>query len=756
MIKSQNLKKVIFLKSDVDSSGTTPVNIVDRSTITIPKPSWLRNESFDENTWYLIDGNGPTRTEKPILFEAMMPDGKLLTEHPLLLMTIKLCVIFMRNGKDTVRFTDSSVAQVNSTHRLIEIAHWLILNDLYQFSDLTYSHIKRLKKEWVFGTANLLKYFDRYEKRVNEYRFTKTDFPKIYRINSVSKKVNKNTFLTDHPQICNEAGFTLQNWQSTRDEAGHLLRLSVSKEAGGWIKREYRNKKIPENITPTYNKLSATTLAKNYQVLNLLWAIRPYAELYKIDCIKVRPFPDMTFQKESKAKGRPFGRHKTIPEPIALDLIDSCIRWVVYYGPELLDLRDSAMSFFKEKKEKYKEGSTMPVGLTNGFLAEYLPKNTGKAEPWPIIGFKNAVYFTSVGDGPLGDAKYTHQKELYNKIEEERSGKKRQLHSLHTHINHFIPHACAVVILSYCARRRVELDLLRADCIKTINSELFINMYAAKKARKYKNFVTVRVVQMAVELLERWSEDARKISGTDYLFQYKNFDSNEVSDWNWRTAWNEFADYINVNRDENGERWHFTEHQFRRFFSMMYFWRYDVAELHALTQQLDHFDVQMTFDYITETVSGAIFNEEMLRKNREFYDKSNEGKSTLVGPMADQINKEVENIKLLIKRKVNTQPAITFDKWLDQHLEDVGYVLSFKLWGLCFGKTPSRMHLSNCFSDNRLNNGDADFELCKNCANFATHQRLLEKNWENNKPANITMENVCESPLFQNVFNKYC
>jgi len=45
--------------------------------------------------------------------------------------------------------------------------------------------------------------------------------------------------------------------------------------------------------------------------------------------------------------------------------------------------------------------------------------------------------------------------------------------------------------------------------------------------------------------------------------------------------------------------WHWHAHQFRRFFAILYFYRYEEASIEALSHHLRHFNIEMTRHYVT-------------------------------------------------------------------------------------------------------------------------------------------------------------
>ena len=71
-------------------------------------------------------------------------------------------------------------------------------------------------------------------------------------------------------------------------------------------------------------------------------------------------------------------------------------------------------------------------------------------------------------------------------------------------------------------------------------------------------------------------------------------------------------DFIDLERDEFGNHWNLNEHQFRRAFAIMYFYRYGSdheTSFSALMHQLRHEDWTMTGKYLTQREAGAAFRQ---------------------------------------------------------------------------------------------------------------------------------------------------
>jgi hypothetical protein len=65
-----------------------------------------------------------------------------------------------------------------------------------------------------------------------------------------------------------------------------------------------------------------------------------------------------------------------------------------------------------------------------------------------------------------------------------------------------------------------------------------------------------------------------------------------------------FANYVGVPLLQDGTPWRFTSHQFRTFFAVMYYHRFEMGSLTALSHFLRHNDPSMTRRYVTRPLKG--------------------------------------------------------------------------------------------------------------------------------------------------------
>lgn len=163
--------------------------------------------------------------------------------------------------------------------------------------------------------------------------------------------------------------------------------------------------------------------------------------------------------------------------------------------------------------------------------------------------------------------------------------------------------ACWILLAAFTARRDGEICELKDGCLRGNSSEgWWLNVYVEKSLRREEWVPIPGIVARAVEILASISARARKQSGTDYLFQWCSLNG-EIIKLDPGRHINNFADCVKVPSLRRGDgelkTWHWSPHQFRRFFAVLYFYRFEGASIEALSHHLRHFSLDMTRRYLT-------------------------------------------------------------------------------------------------------------------------------------------------------------
>jgi hypothetical protein len=181
--------------------------------------------------------------------------------------------------------------------------------------------------------------------------------------------------------------------------------------------------------------------------------------------------------------------------------------------------------------------------------------------------------------------------------------------------------ACMVVIATFSARRKEEIESLRAGCIRFDDeNEPWLETYIEKTIRDLDSVPVPQVVARAIEVLEWLSETRRERVGSKWLFEFDEAIECQPQGSKQKTrlgapfeayrALDRFSEFVGIPPLEDGTRWVPKPHQFRRFFGIVYYNHYRYAHLSALSNFYRHFDPDITRRYITEAAHGAFLQRQ--------------------------------------------------------------------------------------------------------------------------------------------------
>ena len=648
----------------------------------VPNPSWLKSD-FYADAWSVVNGNDENVV---INFKVIVDSSKYLTDEEFgqFLLTIKLVLLYARTmpGRS---IAGTGEVQRKLAQNLMLIARYAILEGCSSFSDLTKYHIEKFKESIVYGVAYTLSYVDRFE-----YYVGKKDIHLPKKINDRWRKD-----VIDLGLLLKLIGIDLNSWRT--DHVCVWTSTKYQHDKGMHVEQKYRY--MLEASKPEYNKLRAGSLRKIYQALDLLYDLAGGDGLLYVNGavgLSVNPFQNATPYKEAKSCGSKGERTKTIPVKLAMHLLDRSVRWVLDYGYELLELRDCAQQHRNYILQDITPDEHYASKLMRKWLFDYVPKNTGPAQPWPISGYRR------------------------NQTDETRP-------SLHVALNNHLPAACFVVLATFLARRETELLLTRWvegnipnhwGCFKEDDEGLWIEQYVEKTLRDWDYFPVNEVVTKAIYLLRDWSSSARAETGTNRLFQAHTLAGN-IQYFVSKDLLQNFADFVEVPSDDSGQKWLFSDHQFRRMFAMLYLHRFELGDLQALSYHLRHFGLSMTLKYVREVVGGDVFNEVSRRKTYEVFSSIVKGEKTAVGPMAPQVEKLVRRIKKHHHAKIQVVTERQLEGLLSRFLEKHEWIFIPKPYGGCFGVTKHRQRYAKCRDEkNNAHPEAAEISQCTKCPNY--------------------------------------
>jgi len=389
-------------------------------------------------------------------------------------------------------------------------------------------------------------------------------------------------------------------------------------------------------------------------------------------CFNQNPFPEgsgkLSFQLGVECK-----RTKSIPPRVAFAHLAESVKWVLDYAPIIEGLYNNTASPKVVMKTLETHGLTLTVQTGNYFVSK--AKNTVTLE-----------------------------------------GIVRMLAS-----------ACFTTIAALTARRKEEIFDLGAGCIDDRDdTSYWLKTYIEKTSQRYDLVPVPALVKKAVEILERISKEARSQSGNDSLWQYISA-SGEISSFQIDRSIQNFYD-INVLSKTNVE-WSFSPHQFRRFFALIYYYRYEGSYIGALSYHLRHFNLEMTKRYITDADFMKEMNEVADEWSATFLRGVISGKTKIGGKGGDKIKKKFEDWLRHYRSKVDVVERERAIERMQMYMKKSGVNLTQHVWGtVC--SCPTNTTLADkamCANENHmpeLSNGTE--ELCGECPFSVYTERYAE------------------------------
>lgn len=660
-----------------------------RPPATLPKPHWLKEGTFDSPFWVVLD-DLPTspKPEKRIRWDVQVYDPRRpneicrLTdpEYSNLLDTIKRQSYGLRFGKFatvTTAFTHSTMTQRN-----VQWVAWMIQNSIYRFSDLAPDDFDSYTEAARYGPGFSLSLAPRLIKYVAELEQAGAELPWIQRPGMTTRTLNAR-------QLLEAAGIDPHIGRVDHATAFEIAKLSASR---GF----YLDKRQIERLSkaaPPLNRLSSIQTLQTLQPWDQQWRMR---HQLPGDKIVFNPFDDISPTRMAFEGGRRPIRTKTAPVQQTMELIDRSIRWVLDYGPVLLDLRDKQSEGLDSKlgNQEYLKS------LSRIILTTDIPDGPGR--PYPL---KANSKKTRGNDGiEFGLA-----------------------------VNRFLPVACAIVICAFTARRHNEVLTLRGPdrdndgCISHDENGYWIEAFIEKTCQDWVKTPCNEVVNAAVKILERWSSPARSMSGKPGLFQVQQLNTKAVVRFYLNESLKEFSDFLKLTPMQDGCQWEFLGHQFRRFFGIMYFWHYQYRNLSALSYHYRHFDPAMTLKYVTEYDAGAIFRQVGKEHTTTLLNETAVGERNLSGPFGERFKAVLIKLYRRFKRSTKVVSPRLVTKVVERYVNKSGRRLRTMPWGYCACRnTPHELNTARCLRNTSVKNlsgpdfGNSSPAICCDCPHHAT------------------------------------
>ncbi|MCG2592975.1 hypothetical protein LZ009_09300 [Ramlibacter sp. XY19] len=740
------------------------------------KPKWLLSD-YGSLIWELFDvGDARTIT---IHWDAPLGEFGRLGEYRHLLESAKRLVYGIRTGPfATAR---GALTQYTLAQSLFTLIYWMLSRHIEKFEELEMRHVEEFKAGAVRGAHALLNSRGRLqrliEQKVARAGFSPEDsqeerlaksldcFP--WRTANSQVRLNRREFvdqLGGSQHITSEIADALsklevacgfysdpkQRARALKDATESIAGLSApaandeGSEADAAVtqalaeedreedeEEEEEAEKVEAEAgaaaqvgdmprgkgAPNQNAGKRNGLVNPQRVSNLLL---PLLLLYTHrrfldDHICFHPFRhrDLSAEIKSLGLGR-VGRTPTVPVKVAITLIERSARWVMDYARPLL-----ALMKWVEKHEGVDRRDLLKI------VRARPPKLEGPASPFPIIHRGRARPEDALAD--LAEASVAVRSGL----------------SLRTALV-FLQTACVVIVAAFTARRASEIRCLKAGCIeKDKSGKYWLRVFIHKTLQDYTYIPVPDLVVKAVRVLERLSKSARAASGTDFLLQVKVPGSGEVRGVNSkgepitsiRNDLRNFGFFVDVPPLEDGTRWCFAPHQFRRFFAVMYVWAYDYGDIDALSFHLRHWNRKQTRRYCTEKRVGRPVTVANRERAALILSRAALGELKFAG--RPRLLKAAERLCARMARFTHVMTAEKAAPRIGRLLERSGANIEAFLWGYCFSTASGEESGSDCNKDSGTPRTErASPGTCSGCSKilrFTPHQRYLRGCFDSHK-----------------------
>jgi len=587
----------------------------------------------------------------------------------------------------TGRYATVTVARVheNMARDILNWIAWMILNNIRRFSDLTPGDFEEYAENICYGPGNLLSYSSRLTNHLEKLKSLGQSVPRK-KCSNAQPLLNATKLLTDA---------RIDPRKAWVDKPTAYILIKIGQQEGFYLSPKQR-RKLKQDI-PIKKKLAIIPILRMLEPWDYHWRMR---EVFKNDYLQFNPFEDVAPDKMATELGKEQGRTQTPPIQQTNELIDFSLRWIFDYAPTILDIRD--------KFDEMKEGLNKKDRLLNlQKLIEKFPIPDGIASPFPLYPSTKREPEKGITFG--------------------------------TAFLDCIPIACFVVIAAFTGRRLNEVLSIRAvsqnntDCIIRNSNGIFLETYIEKTVKDWIPTPCNEVVSKAVDILRHWSAPARAISDDPSLFQVKNPKSNEIIKLNLRKFLEKYVNCLAITPLDDGSKWNFKPHQFRRFFAVMYYWQYQYRNLSALSYHLRHISPEMTKIYVTEVETGAIFRSVGREFTSTILTEAVSGERNISGPFGERFKKLFRKLIAHHSKITKIMSPAMMNKWVEQYAEKKQLDLKGFKWGYCVcGATMHELRSAKCLIEKNSDSlakpeiTNSSASTCGDCPHHLTEDVFAE------------------------------
>jgi len=227
----------------------------------------------------------------------------------------------------------------------------------------------------------------------------------------------------------------------------------------------------------------------------------------------------------------------------------------------------------------------------------------------------------------------------------------------------------------------------------------------------------VKEVQNAIKIIIRLTRPRREETGSKFLLLRLPFHNSikrgsipcyELATHSMYRVLDAFA------KDAGYEKRSIRPHMFRRFFAMMWAWRFETGDLHYLSKLLYHNGYEFTTAYTEDEDIWSFMPNEMKQLTYDLFEKILIGDKRIVAGFS----RTIEQYKKLLQASVTIVTAEQMEVFICSLLERNDYIVMPAGDGYCF-MSKSRGKRAKCSKNGELPDyGNRNENLCSLCGNF--------------------------------------
>lgn len=439
------------------------------------------------------------------------------------------------------------------------LCSWMSKHDIYHLQDLTRDHLNEFLYEVAQGRGIASGFIERITIFLGAFEkdMSRNEAKAKLRKYLISKKfTNQKNFgyVFDLDKLSKAIGIRVPVWLPTPfiEKFAKLADIPVSE----FIVSGY-------NVRP----LSSASLIAVANIVNLLCKIPD-----GFDTLRFFPFPDTSEEFALKLGAAPKGRTENIPLEDAVELMASGTEWILEYSDSFLLLGETARTLLIEHP------NTLFFHVKKRFssnLAQIKDKTGIDLQAVTGITIRN-----------LEDVVYAL---------------------------HLLTVACIVVLYSSTGRRKNEIVSihygLTYGCLKKSALGVYsMQVYIEKSLKAYASTGINVLAGKAIEVLKKIQElysslEPNKLVDDDQLlflgrrsFTIESFVEGRYTKPDYAEKYLPIWTRLVLGKASKQIR----PHMFRRFYALLYFYRYDFPQLSSLSKHFFHFNEAKTFTYITD------------------------------------------------------------------------------------------------------------------------------------------------------------